>query len=155
VRVQPPGAASSVVGLRQSTPGTYTGRLRLQAPASLPYRFELLPGPGLPAAEIARLGARTLYYSQADEYRAQAPDVDLLKQLSERTGGRLAAGPEEIFAPGSDTGKAAVHLWPALMCAALLAFLVEIAVRRWPRRADGGADAATRSRSPSRSAVPT
>lgn len=147
VRMQPPQGTSSVVGLRQSAPGTYTGQVRLDRHAAKPYRFELLPGAGLRADEIARIGARTLYYPQLDEYRPRSPDIAMLKELSERTGGQLVARPEAIFTPGPDMGRAALPLWPALVCAALLAFLLEIAVRRWPRvRAGSRHVAATPSR---------
>jgi hypothetical protein len=133
VRVRRPNGDSSVTALRQSAPGTYAARVKLDAVSAAPYRFELLPGPALPARDIARVGTRALYYPQSDEFRAQPPDVAMLNALSERTGGRFAAQAAEIFAPSSDGGMAAWSLWPALVCAALLAFLLEIAVRRSPR----------------------
>jgi hypothetical protein len=150
VRVQRPNGESSVIALRQSAPGTYNARTTLGIVSAAPYRFELLPAPGLTARDIARIGTRALYYAQSDEFRAQPPDVATLNALSERTGGRFAAKAEEIFAPSSDGGMPARSLWPALVCGALLVFLLEIAVRRapWPmlqarRRASRATAAAT------------
>ena len=70
-RVRRPDGESTVVVLRQSAPGTYSARIALEAVAAAPYRFELLPGPGLPQQDISRIGERDLYYSQSDEFRAR------------------------------------------------------------------------------------
>jgi len=131
-RVLRPSGESAVVVLRQSAPGTYSARVALDAPSAAPYRFELLPGPGLSSLEIARIGARALYYPQSDEFVARPADVATLKALSERTGGKFAPKTDEIFARSSDGGMLATPLWPALAAAALLLFLLDIAVRRAP-----------------------
>jgi hypothetical protein len=150
VRMQRPDGHASVIALRQSAPGTYSARIRLDAVSASPYRFDLLSGPGLSAQDVARIGARALYYQQSDEFMARPPDVAMLSALSERTGGRFAPKLEEIFAPSSDGGMPARSLAPALVCAALVIFLLEIAVRRspWPivprrRRAASPTPAAT------------
>lgn len=134
VRMRGPDGESSVIPLHQSAPGMYTARAALDAVSAAPYRFELLPGPALPASDIARIGTRALYYPQSDEFRARPPDVAMLEALSRRTGGQFAAQTEEIFAPAADGGMPARPLWPLLACGALFAFLLEIAVRRspWP-----------------------
>ncbi len=131
-RVLQPNGESTVVVLRQSAPGTYSARIALDAVAAAPYRFELLPGPGLLQQEVTRIGERALYYSQSDEFRARPADVGMLKALSERTGGRFAPRTDEIFARSSDGGMLATLLWPLLAGAALLLFLLEIVVRRAP-----------------------
>ncbi len=131
-RVIRPDGQSTVVVLRQSAPGTYGARTPLGTVAAAPYRFELLAGPGLSAQEIARIGARVLYYPHSDEFRARPADVGLLKALSERTGGKFAPKTEEIFARSSDGGIVATPLWPVLVAAALLLLLADIAVRRVP-----------------------
>jgi hypothetical protein len=153
VRVRRPDGTSSVAALRQSAPGTYAARVALDLQSRTPYGFELLPGPGLSADDIARAGTRSLYYVQSDEYRPRPPNLAMLEALSRRTGGRLVAAPEEIFAPGRDGGMASHPLWPALVLAALLAFLFEIAVRRWPRRAyqERRAESGRRAAAPTRS----
>jgi Ca-activated chloride channel homolog len=131
-RVWQPNGESNVVVLRQSAPGTYNARIGLEAASAGPYRFELLPGPGLSQQEVTQIGERTLYYSQSDEFRARPTDVGMLKALSERTGGKFAPKTDEIFARSADGGMLATPLWPALAGAALLLFLLEIVVRRAP-----------------------
>jgi Ca-activated chloride channel homolog len=131
-RVLRPNGESNVLVLRQSAPGTYSARVALDTIATAPYRFELLPGPGLPQQEVMRIGERALYYSESDEFGARPADVGMLKALSERTGGKFAPQPDEIFARSSDGGMLATALWPLLAGAALLLFIVEIVVRRAP-----------------------
>ena len=132
LRMLRPNGESSVVVLRQSAPGTYTAQLALDAPSALPYRFELLPGPGLPASLIRSIGTRTLFYPQTDEFLPRPADVALLKALSERTGGEFAPQVGEIFRRSTDGGTLATPLWPVFAGAALLLFLLEIGVRRLP-----------------------
>jgi Mg-chelatase subunit ChlD len=131
-RVLQPDGQSTVVVLRQSAPGTYAASIAINPVSAAPYRFELLPGPGLSEQEIARIGARGLYYPQSDELRARPADVAMLKALSERTGGRFAPKTDEIFARSSDGGMLATSLWPLLAAAALLLYLMGIAARRLP-----------------------
>ena len=131
-RIRRPDGASTVVVLHQSAPGTYSARVALEAVSGAPYRFELLPGPGLPQQDISRIGERDLYFSQSDEFRARPTDVGMLKALSERTGGKFAPKTDEIFARSADGGMLATPLWPALTGVALLIFLLEIVVRRAP-----------------------
>jgi Ca-activated chloride channel homolog len=139
VRVRHPAGGSTVVMLRQSAPGTYAASVPLRTGAQAPTSFELLPGPGLSVDETARLGTRTVYYPNLDEFHPRAPDLALLQALSERTGGRFAPAVEEIFAPSSDGGTQSTALWPLLAGVALLLFLFEIAARRVPWAALDGA----------------
>ena len=131
-RVWQPNGESAVVVLHQSAPGTYNARVSLQAGSAKPYRFELLPGPGLSQQEIAQIGERALYYSQSDEFRARPADIGMLKALSESTGGKFAPKTDEIFARSADGGMLATPLWPGFAGAALVLFLLEIVVRRAP-----------------------
>jgi len=140
-RVLRPSGESTAIVLRQSAPGTYSARIALDAVSAAPYRFELLPGPGLSAQEIARIGARVLYYPQSDEFRPRPADVATLKALSERTGGKFAPKTDEIFARSSDGGVLATPLWPELVAGALLLFLLDIGVRRAPWSVLDGAGA--------------
>ena len=130
VRVFRPDGTRTEVALRQSAPGTYVARVPLQAGSPAPYRFELQAGPGLPASEIARVGARTLHYATEDEFRPGPADIPLLEALSEQTGGKYAPGSDEIFAPAEAGRPVPRPLWPACAGAALLFFLLEIAARR-------------------------
>ena len=135
VRITTPGGQRAVAALRQVAPGHYRTRVPLTAAGSLPWRFELLPGPGLSAADIARVGSRRLlFYSYPDEYRLLPANLPLLRTLSEQTGGLFAPRAEEIFAPRGDGGVTTTLLWPYCAGAALLLFLLDILVRRAPWR---------------------
>jgi len=134
VRLRAPDGREEILALRQTGAGEYQARVPLAGARGNPYRFELLASSGVDARSAARLGTRALYYAADDEFRARAPDTALLAALSTQTGGRPGALPEEIFDPRDDGGTRARHLWPWLLGAALVLYLVEIAVRRltWP-----------------------
>jgi Mg-chelatase subunit ChlD len=134
VRITTPNGQSSVAELRQVAPGRYRTRVPLTTAGSAPWRFELLPGPGLNAADIARAGNRKLFYSYPDEYRLLPANLTLLRTLSEQTGGIFAPRAEEIFAPRGDSGVTTTPLWPYCAGVALLLFLLDILVRRAPWR---------------------
>ena len=134
VRITTPGGKGSVAGLRQVAPGQYRAQVPVSAAGDIPWRFELLPGPGLSAADIARVGSRRLFYSYPDEYRLLPANLPLLRTLSEQTGGVFAPQAEEIFRPRGDGGITTTLLWPYCAGAALLLFLLDILVRRAPWR---------------------
>jgi Ca-activated chloride channel family protein len=134
VRITTPSGQGSVVPLRLIAPGQYRAQVPLAAAGSIPWRFELLPGPGLSAADIARVGSRRLFYSYPDEYRLLPANLPLLRTLSEQTGGVFAPRAEEIFTPRGDGGVTATPMWPYCAGAALLLFLLDILVRRAPWR---------------------
>lgn len=132
VRVTAPAGSSFEVPLRQTAPGRYEAQLPLRAAGDLPWRFELLPGAGLGAADIARAGSRRIFYSYPDEYRSLPVNLPLLRALSEQTGGSLAPGEDEIFRLRGDGGIEHLPLWPLFAATALLLFLLDILVRRLP-----------------------
>ena len=134
VRVTTSGGQGSVTALRQVAPGRYQAQVPLASAGSDPWRFELLPGPGLSAADIARIGGRRLFYSYPDEYRLLPANLPLLRTLSEQTGGVFAPRAEEIFTLRGDGGVITTPLWPYCAGAALLLFLLDILVRRAPWR---------------------
>ena len=133
VRVTPPGRASSVVALRQIAPGRYRAQVPLGAAGSVPWRFELLPGAGIDAAEVARAGSRALFYSYPDEDRLLPANLPLLRTLSEQTGGALAPESGGDLQSRAETAACArPPLWPYCAGLALLLFLLDILVRRVP-----------------------
>jgi hypothetical protein len=134
VRITPPSGDSSVAELPQIAPGRYATRIPLAGASSVPWHFELLPGEELRAADLARAGSRRLFYTYPDEYRLLPPNLPLLRAVSEQTGGALAPRADEIFRPRGDGGITTTPLWPGLVAAALLLFLLDILVRRAPWR---------------------
>jgi Ca-activated chloride channel family protein len=132
VRVTSPDGQTSMLMLRQIAPGEYLARMPIGAGQAMPYRFEMLEGGGVEKTEIAQAGVRTLSYTWTDEYRALPPNNELLRALSEQTGGMFAPRAQDVFADYGDGGLAPQALWHWFVSAALLLFLVDILVRRAP-----------------------
>ena len=132
VRVRLPTGAERTLVLHQSAPGAYVGTVALGSPGSRPLTFWLAPGGGIADAATQRIGLRRLHYTYPDEYRSGPPNVELLRTLAEATGGRLAPQTAQVFDPGSDRGSKRQGLWPWFAAAALVVYLLDIAVRRAP-----------------------
>ena len=132
VRVVMLGGEASVMPLRQIAPGQYRTRVPLSRAGAAPWRFELLSGPGIAPAELARTGTHSVFYAYSDEYRSLPADVALLRALSEQTGGAFAPEAAEIFRPRADGGVTERPLWPWFAALALLLYLLDLLVRRAP-----------------------
>jgi hypothetical protein len=132
VRITAPHGATRRTTLHEVAPGRYRARVPVSADAAAPWRFDLLSGPGLSAVAAARAGSRRLYYAYPDEDRVRPANLAVLRALSEQTGGMLAPAEAEIFRPRGDGGVRRVALWPFCVGLALLAFLLDILVRRAP-----------------------
>jgi hypothetical protein len=132
VEVTSPDGRSSVLPLRQFAPGRYRASMEVEPGRSAPYRFALLAGGGLSAAELAQAGTRSLTWPWPDEFRILPPDTRLLEALSARTGGSFEPKAEDIFADRGDGGQVATPLWPWLVAATLLLFMLDVLVRRAP-----------------------
>jgi hypothetical protein len=132
VRVTQPGGEASVVPLRQTAPGQYHARVPLVRAGAAPWRFELLPGPGITPGELDRAGTRSLFYAYSDEYRSLPADVALLRAVSEQTGGAFAPDAAEIFRLRGDGGVTERPLWPWFAALALVLYLLDLLVRRAP-----------------------
>ena len=134
VRVTAPDKGSTVALLRQIGPGKYQARVALQASSAGAYAFELVDTPGLTAQAIAQAGTRSLFYAYSDEYRVMPANIELLKTLCERSGGKFAPSIEEIFARRGDGGLVYKPLWSYFAALGLALFLLDLLVRRWPSR---------------------
>jgi uncharacterized protein YegL len=136
VRVRPPTGAEQILPLHQTSPGAYVGTVALGSAGSQPFSFELVPAGGITREAARQTGLRRLSYSYPDEYRSGPPNIELLRALAEATGGKLSPQPAQVFDPGSDRGRTRQGLWPLFAAAAIVAYLLDIAVRRapWLRR---------------------
>lgn len=129
VQVTRPGGARDELTLRQVAPGHYAAHTWL-APATAATAFALLPVGGLTARETDAAGPRDLFYATGDEDRVHPADVPLLRMLAERTGGVYAPAVEQILARRDAGGQRQVEIWQYLTIAALLAWLLDVLVRR-------------------------
>ncbi len=134
VRITDARGATREVVMQQTGPGHYGHQELASRAARSPYHVELLDGGGLPPGTARRAGQRAFYQPLPDELRSRPPDVALLQALSASTGGRFAPGAAEIFDRGSDRGEERHELSRALLAAALLCYLLDLALRRvpWP-----------------------
>jgi len=131
VRMRSSDGVVSTLHLPRTGAGSYQLRVPLRT-GTASTRFELLDSPGLPRAAVAEAGPREVYYARSDEYRAFPPNMDLLRTLAEQTGGKVAPSVEEVFARSGDASRDSRALWPWLALAALLAYLLDLFVRRAP-----------------------
>ncbi len=112
------------MSLAQVGPGAYQARVPLAAWSESAYIFNV--------TEPATEASRALHYEYPDEYRFYPPRVELLRTVSEETGGKLNPEIEEIFADYGETVSRPVELWPLLAMLALAVYLLDIAIRRAP-----------------------
>ncbi len=139
--------------LKQTAPGRYVGEF--DTPASGAYHLNITQKTA--GGTLLHQQTRGLIVGYPDELRLHPTNNDLLKSLAESTGGRFDPRPEDLFTTAApsrpqETGQAAepsaaartvlrtTPLWPYLVSAALLLFVIDVALRRidfslwWPTR---------------------
>ena len=134
LRVNVPDGEHTMHTMSQLGPGRYQVRVPLKPSQAAPYGFELIETAGITSEELAKAAPASLFYGQTDEYRVVPADESLLRAVSVETGGRFMPKTEEIFAVDRDSGEVSRSLWQFCAAAALLAFLLELVVRRMPGR---------------------
>lgn len=106
--------------LRQSGPGLYEGRFRPDQPGVYLVR----------AQSGADMVAAGLVHHPASEASLGSVNEKLLAEATKLTGGQmLKAG--EVPDLGKDETTQFIELWPPLVIALLLLFLVDVGIRRW------------------------
>ncbi|RCK81495.1 MAG: hypothetical protein OZSIB_0629 [Candidatus Ozemobacter sibiricus] len=94
--------------------------------------------PGLWVAEVAneqgaRVGTTLVAVNESRELAITRPNLPLLRQIAEQTGGELVEDPEQVSLHTMPAGVATVlfvPLWPWLVLLAMLLYLVDIYLRR-------------------------
>ncbi len=113
------------VPLPQIAPGRYAAEFATPPPG--PYRLQTtLNHRGRPIYT----GRRGLVVGYADELRLRPTDKDLLRSIAETTGGRYNPQPAEVFTPPESTARRTTPCWPYFLTAAVLIFLVDLALKR-------------------------
>ena len=64
------------------------------------------------------------------EYMTLEPNVDLLRRATEITGGRYEPTHAALFDPGDEHIEHYEELWPELLFAALVLFVLDLSLRR-------------------------
>ncbi|MEK6257523.1 MAG: VWA domain-containing protein [Planctomycetota bacterium] len=156
VTVIDPQLGQRKLEMKQTAPGRYVAEF--DTPASGAYHMNLSQKTA--GGTLLHQQTRGLIVGYPDELRLRPTNEELLKSLAAATGGRFDPRPEDLFAeptsapgsPGLGTTEANAHrtvprstpLWPYLVTAALLLFVLDVALRRidfslwWPRHLNFG-----------------
>lgn len=111
--------------LRQTAPGRYEARFPLDEYGSFVLTAEHA-SEGRPIAE----SHAQLVNPYPREYATLAPDVALLERAARLTGGVVDPTPAQLFDPGDERVRHHEELWPKLLFAALILFVIDLALRR-------------------------
>jgi len=124
--------SSSPWKIGQVWPGRFEAEAPLDPSPGETARFRVLPE-SLPAGfrEAADL-ERALHFSYPDEYRFLPADMESLGALAAATGGTVGPSAEDVLAAQGDRVVRARALWPVLALLGLLAYLLDLSVRRTP-----------------------
>jgi hypothetical protein len=111
--------------LRQTAPGRYEARFPLEQYGS----FVLTAVHERDGRTVAESSAR-LSNPYPREYSALEPDVALLERAAALTGGSVDPSLDQLFDPMGEHIEHHEELWPRLLLAALMLFLVDLLLRR-------------------------
>jgi hypothetical protein len=124
--VRGPDDTKQDITLTPAAPGRYEASLATPAPG--PYVASI--DARMPDGRDAHI-LRGFYWSANRERRATGADMATLTQIAQSTGGRLLGPADDPF--GGPRRRAFQEIWTLLAAAALLLFLVDVAVRRGVR----------------------
>jgi hypothetical protein len=113
------------MAMSQVAPGRY--KATFAAPQSGTYHLELAQHS---AGQQTFHQTRGLVVGYADELRLRPTNQPLLTKIAEVSGGRYAADAKSIFLPDGRTAPRAEPLWPYLLSAVALLFVLDVALRR-------------------------
>lgn len=121
--------------MRQTGPGRFEAEAPLDLEPGGAARFRVVEE-SLPPALLAGSNGppleRALHLSYPDEYRFLPPADEALAALAAETGGVVAPTIGEVLAAGGDRVVRSRDLWPFLALLALVAYLLDLSVRRTP-----------------------
>jgi Ca-activated chloride channel family protein len=111
--------------MTQTAPGRYVAEFDTPYPGSYHLEFaQKLQG------NVLYHQSRGLAVGYPDELRLKPTNTELLQSIARETGGRFDPKPEAIFAATDRAAQRATPLWPYLVAAAALLFVLDVALRR-------------------------
>jgi uncharacterized membrane protein/uncharacterized protein YegL len=110
------------IDVRKVAEGLYRGRLEIGARQGL-FRVR-------PLVETRAFPEVGLYRPEV-ELTEYGSNPELLKRVSEFTGGRFEPAAKNVFDPGARTLASTLQLWPGLLGLAIAANLAELILRKW------------------------
>jgi hypothetical protein len=117
-----PGGFRTPVEVRKVAQGSYRGAVPIGGRQGL---FRVRP------LEESRAFPEVGYYRQEEELTEYGSNPDLLRQISEFTGGRFQPTTSQVFNAGGQAIPSTLNLWPGLLGLAILLSLAELLHRKW------------------------
>ena len=120
-----PKLSTTKIEMVQVAPGRYQAEFDTTQPG--PYQLMFSQ-----TRDNQALGRQTrgLAIGYPDELRLRPVNTELLKSIAGASGGHFGPRPESVFEPPKRTAPRAVPLWPYLATAAVLLFVLDVALRR-------------------------
>lgn len=122
--IEPQGTEKKIPMI-QTAPGRYTGEF----PADMPGAYHMHITQQL-KGQPASQQSRGLVVNYEEELRIRPVNEKLLESLAQVSGGTFRPAPQAVFEPDGRTASQALPLWPYLLIAAALIFVVDVALRR-------------------------
>ncbi len=119
------GVAKKDIVLHQTAPGRYMATINTDDEGA--YFLELSQQTG---AQTAFRQTRGLIVGYPDELRLRPTNDMLLRKIAEVSGGLYTTDPTQVIAHEERTAHRVQWLWPYLLVAAMLLFLLDVAFRR-------------------------
>jgi Mg-chelatase subunit ChlD len=120
-----PQLVTKALEMAQTAPGRYQAEFDAAQSGSYQLRFTQSR-----YGQVTGQQSRGLAVGYPDELRLRAVNTDVLKSIAAATAGRFDPTAESIFDPPARTVPRATPLWPYLVAAAALLFVVDVALRR-------------------------
>ena len=111
--------------MQQSAPGRYEAEIETTQPG--PYNLEINQSKG---GTSTFRQSRGLVVGYPDELRLGPTNENLLRQISDVSGGRFDIAAQAAFDPGPRIAQLAVPLWPYLLMIAISLLVIDVALRR-------------------------
>jgi Mg-chelatase subunit ChlD len=131
VQLIKPDLSIDSIETRQIAPGRYVADFDIDQTGSYLFKIRQSLSNASGRADVFADMTRGLTISYAPEYRHLGSNTNLLTELAQVTGGTFQPTPEEVLALGEDESIAIRKtLWPGLLMAALILFVLDVALRR-------------------------
>jgi len=120
-----PKLSTQKIEMAQVAPGRYQAEFDTTQPGSYQWMFSQTKD-----NQVLGRQTRGLAVGYPDELRLRPTNTELLKSIAGASGGRFDPAPDSVFASPERTAPRAVPLWPYLAFAAVLLFVLDVALRR-------------------------
>jgi uncharacterized membrane protein len=122
--IEPQGGERKLT-MTQTAPGRYEGEFPADAAGT--YHVHMSQEA---KGQAATRQSRGLVVNYDEELRLRPTNEKLLQAVAQASGGTYRPEPEAVFAPDERSAARAVPLWPYLLTAAALIFVLDVALRR-------------------------